>query len=204
MKRTRSKHINIEDNPQYIENPLTDISTLNWKTLNDVSIINLKETLINDIQKYINNGLDKSTFKFIVASDSQRHDAKITYVTSIIFLRLGHGGNAYCLKEHYLSEDLTIKNLTRSERLSKVKNAARERLWTECLKSIACAKWVDNILFDFGLKVSEIHSDVNFSKKYLSNELLNAITGFITSQEYKSVIKPESWGASKIADRKTK
>ena len=166
-------------------------------------ITNLEETLTNDIEKYLKIE-DKNNFKFIVACDSQRHDAKITYVTSIIFLRLGHGGNGYCLKEHFLSPELTIKGLSKQERLSKVKGVIRDRLWTECLKSIACAKWVDKILFKYNLKVSEIHSDVNFSKKYLSNELLTAIAGFITSQEYKSVIKPDAVGAMKIADRKTK
>lgn len=201
--KTKTKHIKINENQSYIEDTQVDIGKLCWKTLNDEFIYDLSERLNNDISKFLT--FDKNKLKFIVACDSQRHKNKITYVTTIVFLRVGNGGNAYCLKEHVILNNFNnLYKLTKNERELRIKTITRERLWTECLKSVACAKWLDQNLIKYGLKVEEIHSDINFKKNHLSNELLAAITGFINSQDYKSVVKPDSWGASKIADHKTK
>ena len=201
----RIKNVNLIDSTKAIENLSdNDISTLNWKTLTGEDISNVCERIKSDIKKYQIMGYNKSDFKFIVSCDSQRHGNKVIYVTAIIFLRCGHGGNAYYLKENTEIPNFLNKFESKDIRIKQIQSYARNRIWNECLKAIACAKWLDQVLLDFNMKVKEIHSDINISKKYLSNELLSAINGYILSQEYIPVIKPDAWGASKIADSKTK
>lgn len=199
------KNVNVIDSTKAIENISdNDISTLNWKTLTGEDISDLSNKIEQDILKYQNEGYNKSDFKFIVSCDSQRHGNKVTYVTAIIFLRSGHGGNAYYLKENTIIPNFFEKFETKEMHIKRIQTYARNRIWTECIKAITCAKWLDQILLNFHLKVREIHSDININKKYLSNELLSAVNGYILSQEYTPIIKPNAWGASKIADSKTK
>lgn len=180
-----------------------DLNVLSWKTFEDKTIVNLEDQINNDIQYYLNQNISKNILKFIVASDSQRRGSTIKYVTTIIFLRVGMGGNAYYVRE-YVDIPQLHNRLSKQQRSDLIKSIVRDRIWTECMKSVACAKWVDKILAKYQLKVEEIHSDINFSKKYLSNQLLSAVNGYIAAQQYKSVVKPNCWGASKIADCKTK
>ena len=195
---------NQPDTPLQINDATNEqIPRLKWLTLNGNIVENIEDDIRNNIELW-SNLIGKDRLKFIVSCDSQRHGNKVIYVTAIIFLRCGHGGNAYYLKENTEIPNFLNKFESKDIRIKQIQSYARNRIWNECLKAIACAKWLDQILLDFHLKVKEIHSDINISKKYLSNELLSAINGYILSQEYIPVIKPDAWGASKIADSKTK
>ena len=175
----------------------------NWRTFSDIDISNLFETLDKIILDLFKIGFNRSKMKFIVACDSHVHKTHITYCTSIVFVKEGKGGNIFNKKEIVEFENKPV-NLSNTEYNKWVKQLARERLWNECMKSVECAKTLDKFLAQYGLKVSEIHSDVNVNKKYLSYDLLSAINGYVTGSQYISVVKPQSWAATNIADYKTK
>lgn len=148
---------------------------------------------------------EKKNIKLITACDSQRRGAKITYVTVIIVLNIGFGGNAFYLKEIEDCSDYLYKNTKdRNERLIKVKSLIQKRLWNETLKAVECAMWVDELLCKYNIKVSEVHADINTNKKFKSSELSKAIIGYIDACGFIPKVKPDAWGASGIANIKTK
>lgn len=176
----------------------------NWKMLCGTAIDDISITLINHIQALIEK-YDKKNIKLITACDSQRRGSKITYVTVIIVLNTGFGGNAFYLKEIEDCSEFLYKNTnSRAERLLKVKALIQKRLWNETLKAVECAMAVDELVYNLGLKVSEVHADINTNKKFKSSELSKAIIGYIDACGFIPKVKPDAWGASGIANIKTK
>jgi predicted RNase H-related nuclease YkuK (DUF458 family) len=181
------------------------IDTLNWHSLSGNKIENLR----NNIEEKLNNTdvfCDSSKFKFIVSCDSQRVGKRVNYVTTIVFLKVGYGGIVYYLKEiddipNFVSR---YKDNDKAKRRLNMQSIMRRRLWNECLKSVKCAVWLDKILEKYSLSVSEIHSDVNTDKRYKSSELMQAVNGYIESAGYISILKPNAWAASSVANIKTK
>lgn len=186
---------------------LNQINHLNWKTFYDQKVTDIGLEIQNSIQKFIDSKVNKSDMNIIIASDSQRRNRVITYVTTIILYKKGKGAsNVYYLKEYKMINNFDENTLgkERSERIMFIRSIARERLWTECLKSVKTAEWVDSILKSYDFKVNEIHVDINESKKYLSNDLLQSIRGYISGMNYIPVWKPNAWAASSVANLKTK
>lgn len=55
-------------------------------------------------------------------------------------------------------------------------------------------------LMEMGYLINEVHADVNDDKKYLSNQMMASVLGYITSNGYVGKAKPDAWSASKAAD----
>lgn len=179
------------------------ISLLNWLTLNGEKIENIKKVIENDIEKCLKT-FDKDKLKFIVSCDSQRHGGRIVYVTTVVFIRKGFGGQGYYIREFSSIPKYNECEHNTKEKHKLVQSIIQRRLWNECVKSVKCALWLDTILEKYDLHVEEIHEDINSNKKFKSSDMLKAIVGYIESVGYKPVIKPDAWVASTIADSKTK
>lgn len=193
------------DTPLQI-NDATDeqIPSLNWLTLNGEKINIIEE--IEKSVKYWSDFIGKERLKFIVSCDSQRHGGKVVYVTTIVFLRKGAGGQGYYIREISSIPGYreSIHNESKQERYKRIQSIVQRRLWNECVKAVKCALWLDSLLSKYDLHVEEIHEDINSNKKYRSNDMLKAIVGYIEAVGFKPVIKPNAWVASSIADSKTK
>ncbi len=155
-----------------------------WKRLTGEVVSDIKNTIVSDIMSVDKD--DRNTLEFYVGADSQRSGNTILFVTAIVMYRQGKGGNGFYFPEKYRS----MEN--------------RDRLWMETYKAVEVGLWLNELLSNFDLRVSEIHADLNKDKKYFSNSLVQTCLGYICGMGFQGRIKPESWVASSVANGKTK
>ncbi len=125
--------------------------------------------------------------RLIVGTDSKRHTDYLIYVTVIILYRIGKGGIYFY-----------------SRRRSEVgRYSLQAAIYHETALSLATAAKLDDLLKKAGLaKVEiEIHSDVGNHGK--TKELIQEVVAWINSSGYTAQIKPDSFGASSVADKYT-
>lgn len=139
-----------------------------------------------DMISYIKEQPD-ARYKLIIGTDSQYGEDSTCFVTAIIVHRLGKGGRYYYTR-HW---DMVGRSL-------------RQRIFYETSRSLGIASRVAERLAENGyadLNV-EIHLDVG--KNGQTKELIREVTGMIIGSGFDARIKPDSYGASKVADKYTK
>jgi len=124
-------------------------------------------------------------YKVIVGTDSALYpDYSADFVTAIVIHRVGNGGR-YFWRRHEAEKYYTL----------------RDRIIQEVLLSIEVAKKLLEVLrsmeapsFDF-----EIHADIGDSGE--TKEMMQEVTGMIRAYNFEARTKPQSYAASKVADR---
>jgi len=125
-------------------------------------------------------------YKLIIGTDSQlREDA--CFVTAIVVHRVGKGARYYYTKE--------------SERMGR---SLRQRIFYETAKSLGVASKLAEKLArnGYGELDVEIHLDIGQNGE--TKDLIREIVGMVTGTGFAARIKPDSYGASKVADKHTK
>ncbi|NMB46947.1 MAG: hypothetical protein GX998_11140 [Firmicutes bacterium] len=129
----------------------------------------------------------EAEYKVIIGTDSQYSQNDTCFVTAIIVHRIGKGARYYYTREwEFMSKSL------------------RQRIFYETSRSLALASWVAERLAENGyadLNV-EIHLDVGVNGR--TKELIREVTGMVIGSGFDARIKPDSYGASKVADKFTK
>ena len=141
--------------------------------------------MFRDLLAYINEHPD-DTYKMIVGTDSQER-VDVYYVTAVMILREGKGGRFYYTKER-----------------QKGKISMKQRIFLETARSLEVAsrlagKFMAVGKTDFNI---EIHLDVGQQGK--TKEIIREVVGMVTGSGFDARIKPDSYGASKVADKFTK
>jgi len=125
-------------------------------------------------------------YKLIIGTDSQtRHD--ICFVTAVIVHRLGKGAR-------YFYEKRRQRKIT----------SLRQKIFYEASLSLDLAGRLAARLARDGrssLNV-EIHLDVSQSGD--TKELIREVVGMVAGSGFDAKVKPNSYGASKVADKHTK
>ena len=160
---------------------IKQIETLNspthgWLQLPDV---------LGKITEFVSSQPDRS-YKIIIGTDSQNHNGHGTdFVTALVVHRVG-GGGVYFWKSYTKKRPYQLK----------------ERMYEEALTSIEFANEFMMALKDsprlleIGL---EIHVDVGENGK--TRDIINEIVAMVRGNGFEVKIKPDSFGASKVADR---
>lgn len=143
------------------------------------------EQVFNDIIAFVSQNAD-ARFRLIVGTDSQLRE-EVCYVTAIIILREGKGGRFYYARER-----------------EKVKLSLRQRIFYETSRSLTVAaklaeKLAENGFADLDI---EIHLDVGEQGK--TKDIIREVVGMVNGSGFDAKIKPDSYGASKVADKYTK
>ncbi|MGE5582010.1 MAG: ribonuclease H-like YkuK family protein [Bacillota bacterium] len=143
------------------------------------------DQVFKDMVEYIHNDPD-SKFKLIVGTDSQLRE-EVCYVTAIVILREGKGGRFYYAKER-----------------ETIKLGLKQRIFYETSKSLSVAakladKLTVNGLADLDI---EIHLDIGEAGK--TKDIIREVVGMVVGSGFGARIKPDSYGASKVADKYTK
>lgn len=127
-----------------------------------------------------------SRYELIIGTDSQLRE-ETCFVTAIIVHRVGKGGRYYYSREK--------ENIGRN---------LKQRIFYETAKSLGVASRLAERLAQngFGDLNVEIHLDV--SRNGETRELIREVIGMVTGTGFRAKIKPESYGASKVADKHTK
>jgi len=148
------------------------------------------EEVIGDVSDFVKDE-PGSYYRLVIGTDSQTKSIaekpQIDYVTAIVVHRKGHGA----------------KYFWRKEKKNKIP-VLRDKIYTETLMSLSCAqelvpllrKAITPIKYDF-----EIHIDVGPIGP--TRDMIKEVVGMVNGNGFVAKTKPESWGASSVADKHT-
>jgi predicted RNase H-related nuclease YkuK (DUF458 family) len=149
-----------------------------------------KEEVIADIAKFIESG-PSERYHIVLGTDSQAHnndgEDEINFVTALIVHREGKGARYFWKKQ-----------------IIKEKPILRKKIWTETTISLMTAQElfpelneaITAVKFDF-----EIHIDVGPLGE--TRDMIKEVVGMINGNGFVAKTKPNSWGASSVADKHT-
>lgn len=129
----------------------------------------------------------KRKYKVIIGTDSQASpDKTADFVTAVVVHRIGNGGRYFWrrieLGKFYTLRDRLIREVIISLEIAQ-----------EILKKLKAEKAPE---FDF-----EIHADIG--EEGASKAMIQEVASMIRSYNFNAKMKPESYAASKVADRHT-
>jgi uncharacterized protein len=126
-------------------------------------------------------------YEIIVGSDSQKIKGDAyDFVTALIIHRVGFGG-IYFWRREVLDRKISLK----------------ERIYREATMSLETSENFVEFFKENGISKYNIQLHVDIGKNGDTRELINEVVGMIRSSGYEIRIKPDSFGASKVADRYT-
>lgn len=133
-------------------------------------------------------GKEEGKYTFIIGTDSQTtSEGLVDFVSAIVVHHVGHGGV-------YFWSRLERNHI----------HSLRQRIYEEAMYSLALAQRVVGVLGEKKLNIAEsleIHVDVG--QKGPTRELINEVVGMIRGSGFNVKTKPDSFGASSVADRHT-
>ena len=143
------------------------------------------DEMFADLLQYLNQApLDQ--YKLIIGTDSHtRHDTVL--VTAVVIHHLGKGGRYYFHKSHRRA----IKSL-------------RQKIFYETSTSLTVASQLTDMLETHGVVEFDVAIHIDVGRQGETKDLIREIVGMVTGSGYQAAIKPESFGASKVADKYTK
>ncbi len=143
------------------------------------------ERMFRQIVRYIQEDPDRQ-YHLIIGTDSLLGD-ETTFVTAVIIHRLGRGGRYFYRK----FRNRKIESL-------------RQRILYEASLSLEVASQISSELAKNGFSdlPVEIHLDVGNNGE--TKKIIREVVGMVTGSGYAAVIKPEAYGASKVADKHSK
>lgn len=142
------------------------------------------EQVVEEVVRFMNGDKERK-YKIIIGTDSERYDGGLAdFVTAVVVHRVGNGGRYFW----------------RRVGLAKI-HTLHDRIIQEVLLSIEVAKEILTILKDFeAVHFSfEIHADIGENGK--TKTMLQEVVGMIRANNFEARTKPESYAASKVADR---
>lgn len=145
------------------------------------------EEVVEDMIQFTESA-PAETYRVIIGSDSQTNPGKgtTTFVTAIIIHRVGKGARYY----FYRLPQRAMRSL-------------RQRIYTEASLSLQTCGEMTRLLQERKQEWNlEIHVDVG--DKGATKSLIKEVVGWITQSGYQARIKPDAFGASKVADRYTR
>lgn len=144
------------------------------------------QQMIKEITLFVKSQPDYN-YKVIVGSDSQPKNGTLCdFVTAVVVHRIGHGGK-YFWRRHTTNRKWVLQ-----DRIGEEINLSLELAWK--LRDT----FRTNGLSGFE---PEVHVDVGEEGK--TREMIKWVTGMVIGSGLAVKIKPESFGASKVADRHT-
>ncbi|MBU2052193.1 ribonuclease H-like YkuK family protein [Patescibacteria group bacterium] len=147
--------------------------------------------LIDSVADFIEEKPDWP-YRLIIGSDShlrgKNGQTQLKLVTAIIIHRVGLGGR-YFWQTYYLPETKTL----------------RDKIYAETMKSLEIAHdflpKMNKRLNGHGHYQLEIHIDVGRAGE--TREMIKEVVGIVTGNGFTAITKPDSYGASKVADKHT-
>ncbi len=145
------------------------------------------DDVFDDILNYAQANPEEK-YLLIIGTDSQQHENKgaVCYVTALIVHRQGKGGRFFYRRE-----------------MDRMSRSLRQRIFYETSRSLVLASVLTEKLADSGQDFNiEIHLDVG--NNGATKNLIKEVVGMVVGSGFHARIKPESYGASSVADKYTK
>ncbi|HLL60312.1 MAG TPA: ribonuclease H-like YkuK family protein [Candidatus Nitrosocosmicus sp.] len=145
---------------------------------------------IEEVQQKVSEFMSQNktaTYKVIVGSDSQKIKGNgYDFVNALVIHRVGHGG-IYFWKRNIVDQKMSLK----------------ERMYREALLSIQSAEDIFSLFKTNGISKYNIEIHVDIGRNGETREMIQELVGMVRGNGYDVKIKPDSFGASKVADRHT-
>jgi len=144
------------------------------------------DRMFEEIVAFVHEAPD-ATYTLIIGSDSQAREHEVHFVTAVVIHRVGRGARYFYQKRSH-----------------RPMASLRQKIFYETSLSLALAGRIAERLSENGnakLNV-EIHLDIGQTGD--TRGLIREIVGMVTGSGFDAKIKPESYGASKVADKYTK
>lgn len=149
------------------------------------------ERMITDIAEFVDEE-PSSFYRLVIGTDSQERrtngSAEVDYVTAIVIHRRGKGARYYWKKEKTNGKIPIL----------------RDKIYTETLNSLEVAQEIVPRLRALVTPAKydlEIHIDVGPLGP--TREMIREVVGMVNGNGFTAKTKPESWGASTVADKHT-
>lgn len=144
--------------------------------------------VVEDMLQFIGEAPDNG-YRVIIGSDSQNKESRhtTTFVTAIIVHRIGKGAKYYF---HRRTRPM-IKNM-------------RHRIFTEASLSLLVCGKLQEICGDTCREMHNLEVHLDVGQKGATQALIKELVGWVEGSGYEAKIKPDSYVASKVADRYTR
>lgn len=141
--------------------------------------------MTNNMKEFIQED-PHAKYKIVIGTDSHTNQKSTLFVTALIIHRIGKGARFYYRK----NKNKPIANLY-------------HRIYRETAMSLEFIehlnkKGITNQFIDWPI---EIHIDIGQEGE--TRKLIQEVVGWVTSVGYIAIIKPNSYGASSVADKFT-
>lgn len=139
-----------------------------------------------EIQGFIAQG-PEDAYTLVIGTDSQSHERELVFVSAVVIYRRGKGARYFYQKRHH-------RHLS----------SLRQKIYMEASLSMALASQLTE-RFSRSAAPSlnvEIHLDIGSVGE--TRAWIREIVGMVTGSGFDAKIKPDSFGASTVADRYTK
>jgi predicted RNase H-related nuclease YkuK (DUF458 family) len=143
------------------------------------------EKLVTDLLAYVAEE-PTARYKLIVGTDSHTR-TDLCFVTAIIVHRLGKGARYYYRRRH----QQRIRSL-------------RQKIFYETAISLSLAEKLAESLSCSGARGLNVEIHLDVGENGDTKELIRDVVGMVVGSGFRAEIKPNSYGASKVADRYTK
>jgi len=129
----------------------------------------------------------KAKYEIVVGTDSQKAKKdSYDFVSALIVHRVGFGG-IYFWKRSIVDRKISLK----------------ERIYREATMSLETSENFVNFFKTNGIAKYDIQIHVDIGHNGETRDLITEVVGMIRGSGYDVKIKPESYGASKVADKYT-
>jgi len=154
----------------------------NSPTFGKLTIENIRIKILDFMAK-----IPDAKYRLIIGSDSQpKNGSEVDFVSAILVHRIGHYGIYFWQRI-----------------IRKRKYVLRDRIYEEATLSLNLADKFLEICKNDGIHRYDLEIHVDIGKIGETRELINEVVGMIRGSGYEVKVKPESYCASKVADRHT-
>ncbi|HEY8498252.1 MAG TPA: ribonuclease H-like YkuK family protein [Limnochordales bacterium] len=128
----------------------------------------------------------EATYRIIVGTDSQLRE-QTSFVTAIIVHRVGKGARYFYARER-----------------EAFGRSLRQRIFQEAARSLEVAGMLASRLAANGYADFDIEIHLDIGRHGETRDLIREVVGMVTGSGFDARIKPDAFGASKVADKYTK
>ncbi|HHV78581.1 MAG TPA: hypothetical protein GXX40_03040 [Firmicutes bacterium] len=143
------------------------------------------DRVFRDIISYIEEE-PQAKYKLIIGTDSHTRE-DVCFVSAIIVHRVGKGGRYY----YHRKRDKKFPSL-------------KQRIFYEAAMSMGIASRLAEKLAQKGHSELDVEIHLDIGQNGQTRELIKEIVGMVTGSGFHAEIKPNSYGASKVADKHSK
>lgn len=143
--------------------------------------------MLEEIIDFINE--KKSYYRIMIGTDSEIENENVDFVSAVVIHRVGFGARFFYRRWKKENEGQNNKFYL-----------IHQRIWEEVINSLELAQKLSEYLKNKKVPVNfEVHIDVGYNGQ--TKEIIQELINYIRTYGLEVKVKPESFAASKVADR---